>query len=151
MGHGTVEYCFNDDPEQGGTGVLIGLHRCQSYKVMQRKVSEQSVDAVTGRRVSKGNPVKYNRGDLILTDCNVTGSNYGTPTKPKFLLMALWHNVLLPEMDTLVQEGGPCAEAVVVHQEDNTTLIKRIRTGYKASLIGCFRCTRTMSTMRRGF
>ena len=117
MGHGTVGYCFNDGPEQGGTGYLIGLHRCQSYKVMQRRVSEQSVDAVTGKRVSKGNPVKYNRGDLVLTDCNVTGSNYGTPTKPKFPLMALWHNVLLPEMDALVDEGGPCAGAIVVHQE----------------------------------
>ncbi len=95
MGHGTVGYCFNDDPEQGGTGYLIGLYRCQSYKIMQRKVSEQSVDAVTGRRVLKGNPVKYYRGDLVFTDCNVTGSNYGTSTKPKFPLLALWHNVLL--------------------------------------------------------
>ncbi len=95
MDYGTVGYCFNDDPEQGGTGYLIDLHRCQRYKVMQRKVSEQSVDALAGRCVSKGNPVKYNRGDLVLTDCNVTGSNYGTPTKPKFPLMALWHNVLL--------------------------------------------------------
>ena len=33
--------------------------------------------------------------------------------------MALWHNVLLPEMDALVDEGGPCAGAIVVHQEDN--------------------------------
>jgi len=119
MGHGTVGYCFTDDPEKGGTGFLIGLHRCQSYKVMQRRVSEQTMDAVTGKRVSKGNPVKYNRGDLVLTDCNVTGSNYGTPTKPKFPLMALWQNVLLPEIDALVAEGGPCAGAIVVHQEDN--------------------------------
>ncbi len=79
---GTVGYCFDTDPELGGKGYLIGLHRCQSCKVMQRKVSEQTVDAVTGKRSSKGNPVKYNRGDLVLTDCNVTGSNYGTPTKP---------------------------------------------------------------------
>jgi hypothetical protein len=26
---------------------------------------------------------------------------------------------LLPEMDALVQEGGPCAGAIVLHQEDN--------------------------------
>ena len=37
MGHGTVGFCFDSDPELGGTGYLIGLHRCQSYKVMQRK------------------------------------------------------------------------------------------------------------------
>jgi hypothetical protein len=119
MGHGTVGYCFTNDPELGGTGYLIGLHRCQSYKVMQRKVSQQTVDAVTGKRVSKVNPLKYNRGDLVLTDCNVTGSNYGTPTKPKFPLMALWQNVLLPELDELAKEGGPCDGAIVVHQEDN--------------------------------
>ncbi len=77
---------------------------------MQRKVSEQTLDAVIGKRVSKGNPVKYNMGDLVLADCNVTGSNYGTPTKPKFPLMALWHNVLLPEMDALVKNVGHVRE-----------------------------------------
>jgi hypothetical protein len=137
MGHGTVGYCFTNDPELGGTGYLIGLHRCQSYKVMQRKVSHQTFDAVTGKRVSKGNALKYNRGDLVLTDCNVTGSNYGTPTKPKFPLMALWQNVLLPETDELVKEGGPCAGAIVVHQEDNAGphIDKHTRIGFKASLI----------------
>ena len=80
---------------------------------------QQTIDATTGKRTSKGNPVKFNRGDLVLTDCNVTGSNYGTATKPKFPLMELWNTVLLPELDALVKEGGPCAGAVVVHQEDN--------------------------------
>jgi hypothetical protein len=105
MGHGTVGFCFQGDPEAGGTGYLIGLHRCQSYKVMQRKVHEQTIDAETGKRTSKGNPVKFNRGDLALTDCNVTSSNFGTATKPKFPLMQLWATVLLPEMEALVQEG----------------------------------------------
>ena len=50
MGHGTVGYCFDGNPEQGGDGYLIGLHRCQSYKVMQRKVNEQTLDAQTGKR-----------------------------------------------------------------------------------------------------
>ncbi len=99
------------------------MPKLQSYATQSLPTTnnQQSVDAVTGKRVSKGNPVKYNRGDLVLTDCNVTGSNYGTPTKPKFPLMALWHNVLLPELDALVDEGGPCAGAgaIVVHQEDN--------------------------------
>ena len=103
MGHGTVGYCFDNDPELGGTGYLIGIHRCQSYKVMQKQVREQTVDAVTGKRLSKGNPIKHNRGDLVLTDCNVTGSNYGTASKPKFPLMELWKTVLLPELDALVK------------------------------------------------
>ncbi len=43
------------------------------------------MDRDTGKRTSKGNAVKFNRGGLVLTDCNVTGSNYGTSTKPNFL------------------------------------------------------------------
>ena len=31
MGHGTVGYCFDDNPELGGEGFLLGLHRCQSF------------------------------------------------------------------------------------------------------------------------
>ena len=103
MGHGTVGFCFDNDPEQGGTGYLIGLHRCQSYRVMQKQVREQTVDPLTGKRKSKGNAIKSNRGDLVLTDCNVTGSNYGTASKPKFPLMELWTSVLLPELDALVK------------------------------------------------
>ena len=46
--------------------------------------------------------MKFNRGDLVMTDCNVTGSNYGTATKPKFPLLELWTTVLLPELEALV-------------------------------------------------
>ena len=86
---------------------------------MQRKVHEQTVNVETGKRTSKGHQLKFKRGDLVLTDCNVTGSNYGTAAKPKFPLMELWTTVLLPELDALVKPGGPCGGAVVVHQEDN--------------------------------
>ncbi len=68
-------FCFDGDLELGGEGYLIGLHRCRSFKAMQRKVHEQTVNAETGKRSSKGNPVKFKRGDLVLTDCNVTGSS----------------------------------------------------------------------------
>jgi hypothetical protein len=59
VGHGTVGYCFHGDPELGGEGFLLGLHRCQSYKVMLRKVNEQTVDPITGKRKQKGNPLKH--------------------------------------------------------------------------------------------
>ncbi len=58
-------------------------------------------------------------GPVVALDCNVTGSNYGTASKPKFPLMELWTTVLLPELDALVKPGDPCEGAVVVHQEDN--------------------------------
>jgi hypothetical protein len=105
---------------------------------MQRtsKVREQTVNVETGKRTSKGNPLKFKRGDLVLTDCNVTGSNYDTASKPKFPLMELWTTVLLPELDAMVKPGGPCEGAVVVHQEDNAG--PHIDKTYKAWLQGQF-------------
>ena len=94
-----------------------------------RKVHEQTLNVQTGKRSSKGNAVKFNRGDLVLMNCNVTGSNYGTATKPKFPLLELWTIVLLPELEALVKPGGPCEGAIVVHQEDNAG--PHIDTTYK--------------------
>jgi hypothetical protein len=36
MAHATVGYFFNGDPEQGGEGLLLGLNRCQAFKVAQK-------------------------------------------------------------------------------------------------------------------
>lgn len=71
-----------------------------------------------------------------MTDCNVTGSNYGTATKPKFPLLELWTTVLLPALEALVKPGGPCAGAIVVHQEDNAG--PHIDKTYKMWLQGQF-------------
>ena len=106
MAHATVGYCFTGNPEDGGEGLLIGLHRCQAFKVAQRK-----------HMGSDG--INYNKGDVIPTDCNVTGTDVGTPAKPKFALKCLWEHVLIPALETLVAPGGKCEGAVVVHQEDN--------------------------------
>jgi hypothetical protein len=71
MAHATVGFCFTGTPEFGGEGVLIGLHRCQGqgFPVAQKK-----------RTGADGN--SYQKGDVIATDCNVTGTDIGTPTKP---------------------------------------------------------------------
>jgi hypothetical protein len=106
MAHATVGYCFSGDPENGGEGVLVGLHRCQAFKVALRKHVGQD-----------GN--NYNKGDVIAADCNVTGTDVGTPSKPKYPLKSLWQYVLLPALEALVAPGGRCAGATVVHQEDN--------------------------------
>jgi hypothetical protein len=106
MAHATVGFCFEGNPELGGEGLLIGLNRCQAFKVAQR--------AYRG----KGG-VKVVKGDCLLTDCNVTGTDVGTPDKPKFALRALWEFGLLPSLDALVATGGQCAGALVIHQEDN--------------------------------
>jgi hypothetical protein len=106
MAHATVGYHFKGDPENGGQGLFIGLNRCQAYK-----------DAQRGYRGKGG--VRVNKGDCLLTDCNVTGTDIGSPDKPKFALRALWEYGLLPSLDAVVGPGGQCEGAKVVHQEDN--------------------------------
>ncbi len=72
MAHATVGYCFNGNLEDGGEGLLISLTRCQAFKVAQK--------AYRG----KGG-VKIVKGDCLLTDCNVTGTDVGTQTNPNLL------------------------------------------------------------------
>jgi hypothetical protein len=106
MTHATVGYCFTGTPEAGGEGVLIGLYRCQAFRVAQKK-----------HKGADGN--SYAKGDVIPTDCNVTSTDIGTPTKPKYALKNLWEHVLIPALERLVAPGGRSAGATVVHQEDN--------------------------------
>jgi hypothetical protein len=104
-----VGYCFTGSPENGGEGLLIKLQRCQAFKVAQKAYRGKG-----GKSVA--------RGDLFLTDCNVTGTDPGTPDKPKFPLKPMWEYGLLPQLDALVGPGGQCEGATVVHQEDNAGL-----------------------------
>jgi hypothetical protein len=106
MAHATVGFCFKGNPENGGEGLLIGLNRCQAFKVAQKVYR------------GKGG-VKIVKGDCLLTDCNVTGTDVGSPDKPKFALRALWEYGLLSSLDALVAPGGQCEGALVIHQEDN--------------------------------
>jgi hypothetical protein len=106
MAHATVGYCFDGTPEHGGEGLLIGLNRCQAFKVAQR--------AYRGKRGTR-----IVKDDCLLTDCNVTGTDVGTPDKLKFALRTLWEFGLLPSLDALVATGGQCEGALVIHQEDN--------------------------------
>jgi hypothetical protein len=110
MALATVGFCFEGNPENGGEGLLISLNRCQAFKVAQK--------AYRGKE-----SVKVIKGDSLLTDCNVTGTDVGTPDKPKFALRALWEYGLLPFLDALVAPGGQCEGALVILQEDNAGCI----------------------------
>ena len=119
MVHCTVGYCFTDDPESGGEGFLIGCHRCAAFKIPQRDVRYSSKDPQTGRITFRGNRIKHKKGEPYLIDCNITGSDPGTPTDPKFPLQKLWEHTLFHCIENLVCPGGPCEGAQVVFQEDN--------------------------------
>jgi hypothetical protein len=75
------------------------------------------LDPVTRKQKRKGNPIKHMLGDIVLVDCNVKGSDIGTPTDPKFALRSLWEAIILPVYDALTAVGGPAEGAVVVHQD----------------------------------
>ncbi len=82
----------------------------------QKTTKEVTKSKITGRNESKNNAVKNKKGDLVLMDCNVTGTDtVGTPSNPKFALKELWEDCLLPQLDALVAvaENDPCAGAVV--------------------------------------
>jgi hypothetical protein len=107
MGHATVAYLFHDNPENGGKGFLIGLHRCQNYKVVARTINETTIDPVTRKQKRKGNLIKHKLGDIVLVDCNVKRSDNGTPSDPKFALRTLWEAIILPAYDALTAPCGP--------------------------------------------
>ena len=119
MAHCTVGYLFDSKVENGGKGFLIAIHRCAAFRVPLRDVFFSSRDPVTGRIKFKGNAVKHPVGVPFLVDCNVTGNNCGTPTKPLFPLRKVWEHSLLPAIEDLVRPGGLCEGAQVVYQEDN--------------------------------
>jgi hypothetical protein len=115
MGHATVGICFTNSPEDGCDGYAISLNRCQGFKVCRKSTKEVTKNAVTGRNESKNNAIKHNKGDLVLQDCSVTGTDTGTPSNPKFALKGLWEDCLLPQLDALVAVDGPCAGAIICH------------------------------------
>ncbi len=94
------------------TGEKDFLYNCSAVKRI-RLLKKGTAAKVGAWLVKKGN--------LILTDCNVTGTDTGTPDNPKFSLRLFWEFSLLPSLDALVAPGGHCEGAIVVHQEDKNT------------------------------
>ena len=67
----------------------------------------------------KGNALKHKKGEPYLVDCNVTGSDVGSATKPCFPLLNLWKYTLVPAIAQLLAPGAPCEGAQVIVQQDN--------------------------------
>jgi hypothetical protein len=59
------------------------------------------------------------KGDAYLIDCNVTGSDEGTSTNPKFSLLALFRDQIFPKIERLVRDGGEYEGYLPVFQGDN--------------------------------
>ncbi len=74
--------------------------------MVARTTNETTIDPITKKKIRKGNPVKNKLGDIVLVDCNVKGSDNGTPSDPKFALRTLWETISLPTYDALTAVGG---------------------------------------------
>ncbi len=66
MGHATVGYLFTDDPELGGEGYCIGLHRCESFRVALKTTYETERDPVTNAIHHNSKIVKNRIGDCTV-------------------------------------------------------------------------------------
>ncbi len=91
MAHATVVFCFTGDPENVGDCVLFNCSAVNNSRLSKRRIEVKE----GGKAVQKG--------DCLLTDCNVTGTDTGTPDKPKLALRRFWefglgqltHNVIV--------------------------------------------------------
>ena len=116
MVHATVGFAFDGSPENGGHGIKISLDRCACARVAlkdQRKATRHA----DGSLHYDGELVRR-RGEIYFVDANVTGSNQGTSTNPKYALKDLWEAKLFPRIDAMVAEGGPYEGYCVVLQQD---------------------------------
>ena len=116
MVHATVGFAFDGTPENGGHGIKISLGRCCCCRVAlkdQRKSTRHN----DGSLHYDGELIRR-KGDIYFVDANVTGSNRGTSTKPKFALKDLWHDKLIARIDAMVAPGGPYEGYHVVLQQD---------------------------------
>ena len=104
-------YAFEDNQENGGEGLKIGMWPCWSARIAQRQVNETVKDPVTGRctfpSVENGGKSKRAKGDAYMVQANVTGSNDGTSKNPKFSCLRHLEEDAFPAFDMLVAPGAP--------------------------------------------
>ena len=110
-------YAFDSNVKNGGHGIKFGLYRVQAARVSQRDV-RQSRRNEEGNLPYDGDIIRM-KGDAYLIDCNVTGSNEGTSTNPKFSLLALFRDQIFPKIELLVGDGGEYEGYLPVFQGDN--------------------------------
>jgi hypothetical protein len=111
-------YAFDGHIENGGHGIKLGFFRTQKCKIAAKQVRESRIDEATGGRKFDGKVVRE-KGAPYFVDCNVTGSDEGTASSPKFALMGLFKGTIFPMVSKLVGPGGRYEGYIPVFQGDN--------------------------------
>ena len=112
-----IGYAFEDHPENGGTGVLLGLHRIEGARIA-RKEQREAVFADDGTHTFSG-PILRRNGDVVVVDCELTGSSTGTSDRPKFSLLNLFRECVVEQVAIIVGEGGPFEGHTPIFTHDN--------------------------------
>ena len=90
MVHAAVGFAFTGTPENGGEGLKISLDRCMCARVAlkQQRKSTRHDDG----SLHYDGEVTREKGDIYQVAGNVTGTNQGTSTNPKYALRDLWEH-----------------------------------------------------------
>ena len=99
-----VAYAFDDNIENGGEIVKLGMFRAQSYKLAEKEVREGVGNDDGGMRYN--GPIIRKKDDLYPVDYTVTGSNDGTAKDPKCSLQCIFQYNIFPAVRSLVSPGG---------------------------------------------
>lgn len=118
MAVAVVGYCFTDDMQNGGDGIMLGLYRCQKSRIAGRKQMHKVILPDGSWVNDESLPPKYLKGDAVPIDVACTGAPSGDPHQPKFDLLTMWLLAVFPLLEKLVAPGGKCEGAKVVIQGD---------------------------------
>lgn len=119
-------YAFEDHFENGGVGVLLGLHRIVAAKIAQkaqnayrRKKNGKMGFPDPGEGMNGCGERLRNGGEAWMVPAPITGSNSGTPDAPKFSLLQLLQETVFPQLVELTKPGALFHGYTVVWQWDN--------------------------------
>ena len=112
-----VGFAFEDTPENGGTGVLLGIHRVQAAKIAQ-KMQRKTTKGPNGETQYRGDIIRR-AGDVFMVDCELTGASVGTSKCRKMSLLKLFEEAVLIQISDLVRPGAQFAGYRVIFQLDN--------------------------------
>ena len=126
-------FAFEDNIENGGEVVKLGLFKAHSFKVAEKTVRE-GVRQEDGSMRMTG-PINQKKDDLYLVDYAVTGSSDGTAKDPKCSLQYIFEHSIFPSVQKLVGEGCKYEGYKVVCQGDGAgphveaSFLQFVRTG----------------------
>ena len=119
-------YAFEDHFENGGVGVLLGLHRIVAAKIAQkaqnayrRKKNGKMGFPDPGEGMNGCGERLRNGGEAWVVPAPITGSNSGTSDAPKFSLLQLLQETVFPQLVELTKPGALFHGYTVVWQWDN--------------------------------